>query len=114
MRRCDYDSLIMACGGKMLSFGRHEGHVVGPGGAVCEVRGHRLAGLPVFLKYLGVHLHCLGGVGGRRITVLTMWLSAAFGARQNCVIEGRLGSFERPAPAAPEPEATETVDGRRA
>jgi hypothetical protein len=55
-----------------------------------------------------------GGAGGRRITMLTTWLSAAFGARQNRVIEGRLGSVERPAPAALEPKATETVDGRRA
>jgi hypothetical protein len=69
---------------------------------------------PAFLKDLGVHLHCLGGVGGRRVTVLTTWLSAAFGARRNRVIEGRLGSVERPAPAALEPKATETVDGRPA
>jgi hypothetical protein len=110
----DYDSLILACGGETSSFGHHEWHVVGSGGTVCEVRGHWLAGLPPFLKYFGVPLHYLGRIGGRRITALAMRLSAAFGARRNRVIEGRLGSVERPAPAAPEPKAMETVDGRRA
>jgi NADH dehydrogenase len=86
--------------------------VVGRGRAVCEIKGVRLAGLPAFLMYLGVHLYYLGGVGGRRITVLTTWLSAAFEAPQNRVIEGRLGSVEQPAPTVPEPRATETVDGR--
>lgn len=72
--------------------------VVGRGRAVCEVRGRRLSGLPAFLMYLTVHLFYLGGVGGRRLTVLTTWFSAGFGARQNMVIEGALESVERPAP----------------
>jgi NADH:ubiquinone reductase (H+-translocating) len=73
--------------------------VVGRGRAVCEVRGRRLHGLPAFLMYLGVHLFYLGGVGGRRLTVLTTWISAAFGARQNRIMQGKLASVERPAPA---------------
>lgn len=70
--------------------------VVGRGKAVCEVRGHRLSGLIAFLMYLTVHLFYLGGVGGRRITVVTTWISAGFGARQNQVIEGALQSSGRP------------------
>jgi NADH dehydrogenase len=75
--------------------------VVGRGRAVCEVRGHRLHGLPAFLMYLSVHLYYLGGVGGRRLTVFSTWISAGFGARQNRVIEGELQGIERPAPADP-------------
>lgn len=76
--------------------------VVGRGSAVCEVRGRRLSGLPAFLMYLAVHLYYLGGIGGRRITVLTTWVSTAFGARQNRVIEGQLqGAEESPSAAAP-------------
>lgn len=75
--------------------------VVGHGKAVCEVRGHRLSGLPAFLMYLAVHLYYLGGVGGRRLTVLTTWISAAFGARQNRVIECELAGLERSLPPAP-------------
>jgi NADH:quinone reductase (non-electrogenic) len=63
--------------------------VIGFGQAVCEVRGYRLSGPIAFLMYLSVHLYYLGGVGGRRLTVLTTWLSAGFGARQNRVIESR-------------------------
>src|SRR5207248_674681 len=70
--------------------------VVGRGRAVCEVRGRRLSGLIAFFMYLAVHLFYLGGVGGRRITVMTTWISAGFGARQNQVIEGRLPGRERP------------------
>ncbi len=83
--------------------------VVGRGGAVCEVRGHRLSGFIAFLMYLSVHLYYLGGVGGRRLTVLTTWISAGFGARQNRVMEGELASVERPPPAgepAPGPHAS--------
>ncbi len=86
--------------------------VVGRGKAVCEVRGHRLSGPIAFLMYLGIHLYYLGGVGGRRLTVLTTWISAGFGIRQNRVIEGALVSVERPvAPdlAVSEPKPTETV-----
>ena len=73
--------------------------VVGRGRAVCEVRGRRLSGLVAFAMYLTVHLFYLGGVGGRRITVVTTWISAGFGARQNQVIEGALEGIERPVPA---------------
>ena len=79
--------------------------------------GFRRSARPVRCCY-----HC-GPTGSRlprrKLTVLTTWLSAGFGARQNRVIEDRLGSVERPAPAAPEPKATEPshdqlhVDRRR-
>jgi NADH:ubiquinone reductase (H+-translocating) len=72
--------------------------VVGRGKAVCEVRGIRLHGVIAFLMYLTVHLYYLSGVGGRRATVLTTWLSAGLGARQGRVITGELASIERPAP----------------
>jgi NADH:ubiquinone reductase (H+-translocating) len=78
--------------------------VVGRGGAVCEVRGLKLSGLPAFLMYLAVHLYYLGGVGGRRLTVLTTWISTGFGARQSQVIERELASVERPAAAGPAPD----------
>jgi NADH:quinone reductase (non-electrogenic) len=77
--------------------------VVGRGNAVCEVRGHRLSGILAFLMYLGVHLCYLGGVGGRRLTVLMTWLSAGFGSRQNRVMEGQLASVERPEPERQDP-----------
>ncbi len=86
--------------------------VVGRGSAVCEVRGHRLSGLPAFLMYLGVHLYYLGGVGGRRLTVLATWISAGFGARQNRVIDCELPGIERPLPdGQPTPQSAphETV-----
>lgn len=90
--------------------------VVGRGGAVCEVRGHRLSGLPAFLIYLGVHLYYLGGVGGRRLTVLTTWIGAGLGARANRVIEGNLASVERPLPASPpatvRPRGAGSITGR--
>jgi NADH:quinone reductase (non-electrogenic) len=70
--------------------------VVGRGRAVCEVRGHKLSGPPAFLMYLGVHLFYLGGIGGRRLTVLTSWIASGFGALQSQVIEGELGNVERP------------------
>jgi NADH dehydrogenase len=73
--------------------------VVGRGGAVCEVRGIKLSGLPAFAMYLGVHLYYLGGVPGRRVAVIAAWAGAAFGQRQSRVIEAELGSVERPAPA---------------
>jgi len=74
--------------------------VVGRGRAVCEIRGHGFAGPPAFLTYLGVHLYYLGsGAPGRRVQVLTAWLSVAIGARQSRVVEGELASIERPAGA---------------
>ena len=66
--------------------------------------------------YLSVHLYYLGGVGGRRLTVLTTWISAAFGARQNRVIEGDLRSVERPSrlsAPAPQPRASEPTSSDR-
>jgi len=72
--------------------------VVGRGRAVCEVRGLRLAGLPAFLIYLGVHLYYLNGVRGRRRRVLRAWRSQQFGPRQSQVIEGELPPAESPAP----------------
>jgi NADH dehydrogenase len=91
--------------------------VVGRGRAVCEVRGRRLSGLIAFLMYLTVHLFYLGGVGGRRITVVTTWISAGLGARQNQVVEGQLpgskrplvapGSRRRARPSEPQPSAKE-------
>lgn len=68
--------------------------VVGYGKAVCEVRGHRLWGLPAFVMYMAVHLFYLGGVGGRRLTAGINALQALFGARQNRVIEGGLPAAE--------------------
>jgi NADH dehydrogenase len=70
--------------------------VVGRGRAVCEVRGHKLSGLPAFLMYLSVHLFYLGGIGGRRLAVLTSWIASGFGALQSQVIEGELEGVERP------------------
>ncbi|HET8980767.1 MAG TPA: NAD(P)/FAD-dependent oxidoreductase [Solirubrobacteraceae bacterium] len=70
--------------------------VVGWGKAVCEVRGHRLHGLPAFLMYIGVHLFYLGGVGGRRVTVAITALGSLFGARESRVMEGELAAVERP------------------
>ncbi len=84
--------------------------VVGRGRAVCEVRGHRLSGAPAFLMYLSVHLYYLGGVGGRRLTVLSTWLSTAFGARQNRVIELELANPEPPGDgAAAAPRANQAL-----
>lgn len=69
--------------------------VVGRGRAVCEVRGHRLHGQPAFLMYCGVHLFYLGGIGGRRLSVLVSAISSLFGARANRVMPGELQSVER-------------------
>ena len=54
--------------------------------------------------YFFVHLYYLGGVGGRRLTVLTTWISASFGSRHGRIIEGALERVERPlSPTAPQP-----------
>lgn len=74
--------------------------VVGRGKAVCEVRGHRLSGLPAFLMYVAVHLFYLGGVGGRRIGVGINAIGSLFGARQSRVMDCELEGVERPQPAA--------------
>ena len=83
--------------------------VVGRGKAVCEVRGHRISGLLAFLMYVGVHLFYLGGVGGRRLTVIFTSIGSIFGARESRVMEGELGRVERPvADRAPAAEPTST------
>jgi NADH dehydrogenase len=64
--------------------------VVGRGRAICAVRGLELSGPLAFGTYLGVHLFYLGGVPGRRITVLSSWASTAFGREQSRVIEREL------------------------
>jgi NADH dehydrogenase len=73
--------------------------VVGRGRAVCEVRGHRLSGLPAFLMYAGVHLFYLGGIGGRRLGAGMDAIASLFGSRQSRVMASELESVERPAPA---------------
>ena len=78
--------------------------VVGRGRAVCEIRGLELSGRVAFLTYLGVHLYYLGGGVGRRLKVLTDWVSARIGRPQSPVIVAGLPSVER-APASV--EATE-------
>ena len=83
--------------------------VIGRGKAVCEVRGHRISGLPAFLMYVGVHLFYLGGVGGRRLTVIFTSIGSIFGARESRVMQGELGRVERPvAGRAPAAEPTST------
>jgi NADH dehydrogenase len=64
--------------------------VVGRGRAICEVRGLELSGPIAFATYLGVHLFYLGGVPGRRVTVISAWASTALGREQNRVIEREL------------------------
>ena len=73
--------------------------VVGRGRAVCEVRGHRLSGLIAFLMYVGVHLFYLGGIGGRRITVVINAVASLFGARQSRIVLGEPSTKDRSAPA---------------
>jgi len=83
--------------------------VVGRGKAVCEVRGHRLSGLPAFLMYIGVHLFYLGGVGGRRLSAGINSVQSLFGARESRVIEGELPRVESAEQtSAPAPQATST------
>jgi NADH dehydrogenase len=74
--------------------------VVGRGRAVCEVRGLKLSGHIAFLTYLGVHLYYLGGGVGRRLEVLTDWITARVGRPQSPVIQAGLGSVERGAAPA--------------
>jgi NADH dehydrogenase len=64
--------------------------VVGRGRAICAVRGLELSGPPAFMTYLGVHLFYLGGVPGRRVSVISKWASTAFGREQSRVIEREL------------------------
>jgi NADH:ubiquinone reductase (H+-translocating) len=71
--------------------------VIGRGRAICEIRGAKLSGWPAFATYLGVHLFYLGGEG-KRIKVLTDWVTTFFGDRGNQVIEGELSTVERAPP----------------
>ncbi len=64
--------------------------VIGRGRAICAVRGIELSGPLAFGTYLGVHLFYLGGVPGRRVTVLSKWASTAFGREQSRIIEREL------------------------
>ncbi len=69
--------------------------VVGRGKAVCEIRGVKLSGRIAFMLYMSVHMYYLTGAPGRRLKVLTDWVTTRFGDRQNQVIEGALASIER-------------------
>jgi NADH dehydrogenase len=71
--------------------------VIGRGRAICEIRGLRLSGWPAFATYLGVHLFYLGGEG-KRLKVLTDWITTFFGDRGNQVIQGELSTVERAPP----------------
>ena len=67
--------------------------VVGQGKAVCQVRGLELSGRLAFATYLGVHLYYIGGGMGRRLALLTDWVSARAGRPQSPVIEGELDTI---------------------
>jgi NADH:ubiquinone reductase (H+-translocating) len=73
--------------------------VIGRGRAICEIRGMKLSGWPAFATYLGVHLFYLGSEG-KRVKLLTDWVTTWFGMRGNEVIQGELSSVERAAPTA--------------
>jgi NADH dehydrogenase len=64
--------------------------VIGRGRAICAIRGLELSGPIAFGTYLGVHLFYLGGVPGRRISVLSKWASTAAGREQSRIIAGEL------------------------
>ena len=64
--------------------------VVGRGRAICEVRGLKFSGPLAFLTYLGVHLYYLGGVPGRRVSVVSAWATTAGGRPQSRVIDREL------------------------
>ena len=72
--------------------------VVGRGRAVCEFRGLQLSGPPAYLIYLTVHLYYLGGALGRRLKLLTDWVTARSGNPQSQIIEGDLRTVERTEP----------------
>jgi NADH:ubiquinone reductase (H+-translocating) len=72
--------------------------VIGRGRAICEIRGLKLSGWPAFATYLSVHLYYLGGEG-KRLKVLTDWVTTFLGHRGNQVIEGGLSSVEREPPS---------------
>jgi hypothetical protein len=49
--------------------------------------------------YVGVHLFYLGGIGGRRITVVINAVASLFGARQSRIVLGEPSTKDRSAPA---------------
>ena len=73
--------------------------VIGRGRAICEIRGLKMSGWPAFATYLGVHLFYLGGEG-KRLKLLTDWVTTFFGNRGNQVITGELSTVERAPPPA--------------
>ena len=70
--------------------------VVGRGRAICAVRGLELSGPLAFGTYLGVHLFYLGGVPGRRLTVLSAWASTALRAGAEPGHRARAAASPRP------------------
>ncbi len=84
--------------------------VVGRGKAVCEVRGHRIWGLPAFLMYVSVHLFYLGGVGGRRVTAGITAIGSLFGARESRVMDCELRGVERQVSEQAPPRDTEVKE----
>jgi NADH dehydrogenase len=64
--------------------------VIGRGRAICEVRGLKFSGPLAFATYLGVHLYYLGGVPGRRVSVVSAWATTAGGRAQSRVIDREL------------------------
>ena len=46
--------------------------------------------------YVGVHLFYLGGVGGRRLTVIFTSIGSIFGARESRVMEASSGAWSAP------------------
>jgi NADH dehydrogenase len=71
--------------------------VIGRGHAICEIRGLKLHGWPAFATYLMVHLYYLGGEG-KRLKIVTDWVTTFFGSLGNQVIEGDLSTVERAPP----------------
>ena len=64
--------------------------VVGRGRAICAIGRVELSGRVAFATYLGVHLYYLGGGVGRRLGLVTDWISARADRPQSPVIDGAL------------------------
>ena len=64
--------------------------VVGRGRAICAIGPVELSGRMAFATYLGVHLYYLGGGVGRRLGLVTNWVSARADRPQSPVIDGAL------------------------
>jgi NADH dehydrogenase len=71
--------------------------VIGRGRAICQIKGMKLSGWPAFATYLGVHLFYLGSEG-KRLRILTDWITAWFGVRGHQVIERELPAAESTRP----------------